>query len=96
MTPDLDYLLALGEARSCLAALADRAGADTQASRFERLLIALDILEPDGPATWPVTAEPAAILGRLDQAVDRLIELGGDPAPLALIVMIAHMSFKSI
>jgi len=96
LTPDNDYLLALDDARSCLAALADTAGADAQASRFERLLIAVDILEPDGPATWPVTAEPAPILGRLDKAVDRLIELGGDPALLALIVMIAHMSFKSI
>jgi hypothetical protein len=49
MTPDIDYVLALGEGSSCLAALADTAGADTQASRFERLLIALDVFEPDGP-----------------------------------------------
>ena len=53
MPPDLDYLLALGEARSCLVALADMADDDVQASRFERLLITLDILESDGPPPGP-------------------------------------------
>jgi hypothetical protein len=35
---DLDYLHAFGEARSCLAALADAAADEVEASHYERLL----------------------------------------------------------
>lgn len=96
MTPDLDRLLALGEARSCLAALADTVDDDVAASHFERLLIALDVLQPDGPASWPIDGEPTVLLARLAQAADRLVELGADPAPLDLIVSVAHMPLRPI
>lgn len=85
MTFDQDYLRALGEARSCLAALADAAGDESEASHYERLLIAFDVLEPNGPATWPIAGDRAALLGRMGAAAEHLIELGGDPLPLTLI-----------
>lgn len=89
MTIDLGYLLALGDARSCLAALADGAADEVAASHFEHLLIALDTLEPEGPATWSVTADPDALLARLDAAVDRLVERGSDALVLLVIVALA-------
>lgn len=91
MTIDLGYLLALGDARSCLAALADGAADEVAASHFEHLLIALDTLEPEGPATWSVTADPDALLARLDAAVDRLVERGSEALVLLVIVALAHM-----
>lgn len=96
MTPDLDRLFALGEARSCLAALADTAEDDVVASHFEHLLIALDMVEPQGPATWPVAADHEALLVRLTTAMDRLGDLGADPLPLAQIVTLAHVLIRRI
>ncbi|HVH54252.1 MAG TPA: hypothetical protein VNA32_09005 [Actinomycetota bacterium] len=40
--PELDYLLTLADARSCLGALADQASTVRLASYFELLLIELD------------------------------------------------------
>lgn len=96
MTIGIGYLLALGDARSCLAALADATDDDVATSHFEQLLVALDILEAEGPATWPVTADPDALLARLATAVDRLVELGADPLPLAQIVTLAYEPPRSI
>ncbi len=56
---DLAYLYALGEARSCLAALADAATTDDEASYFEWLLIHLDLVTDDvGPTTLANPGRP--------------------------------------
>jgi len=75
MTPDLDYLYALGEARSCLAALAAMAADDEESAYLERILIHLDVITDDvGPATWPMVATRAALLNRLGLALRRLAD----------------------
>lgn len=89
VTFTLEYLVALGEARSCLAALSDAAGDESEASHYERLLIAFDVLEPKGPATWQIAGDRAVLLGRMGAAVEDLIELGGDPC-LTLILALAR------
>jgi hypothetical protein len=74
---ELDYLLALADARSCLAALADSANDVWTASYFDGLLIQLDRAHPYGPATYPMTGDSAAIFGQL---VHSLIKISGfDP-----------------
>lgn len=75
MTPDLDYLYTLGEARSCLAALAAIAADDDESAYSERLLIYLDVITDDvGPATWPMRASRAALVDRLGSALRRLAD----------------------
>jgi hypothetical protein len=90
VTLDVDYLHALGEARSCLAALADTAADELEASHYERLLIALDVLEPDGPCSWTIRGDRVSLLARLAAAVDRLVLLGADRLPLELVVTLAQ------
>src|SRR5699024_7444165 len=81
------YLIALGEARSCLAALADDAPTDGESAHFDRLLIELDGITGDaGPACSPMAETPAGLLSRLELATDRLIEYGVDRLSLELIV----------
>lgn len=84
MNAELAYSRALAEARSCLAALADRAADIEQASYFERLLISLDQLHPDGWATYPLDGDDVDLIGRLELAVDRMVALGGDALSLEL------------
>lgn len=91
MYADLVYARALAEARSCLAALADRAADVEQASYFERLLIALDQLHPNGSATYPLDGDDADLIGRLELAVDRMVDLGGDALSLELLLAYAHV-----
>jgi hypothetical protein len=91
---DLAYLHALGEARSCLAVLSDTAADEDESGHYERLLIALDVVDPDGPSTWPIFGDRAALLGRLKASVDQLIELGADPMPLDLIWALAHAPIR--
>lgn len=88
----LTYSLALGEARSCLAALADSA-ADVEESVYcDRLLIKLDWITRDiGPATYPITASKAELLDRLEAAVDRLIDIGADGLSLELLLADARL-----
>lgn len=96
MTLHLDYLHALGEARSCLAALADAAADEVEASRYERLLIALDVLEPDGPCSWTIRSDRASTLACLAAAVDHLVLLGADRLPLELIGALARGPIRLI
>lgn len=63
----LDYLIALGEARSCLAALADSTDDVDLSAHFDRLLIQFDIITGDvGHACSPVAGSRAEILARLE------------------------------
>lgn len=83
----LAYAIALADARSCLAVLADAATDFDESCRYERLLIDLDGLHAgDFPATYPMYGTPAELLARLGAAVDRMIELGGDALSLELFL----------
>ena len=87
MTDDLGYLYALGEARSCLAALADLAAAVEESSYFDQLLIYLDLVTDGvGPACFPRTGTCAELLARLEGAVDRLVEYGVDGLSVELLL----------
>lgn len=85
----LAYAIALTEARSCLAALADRATDVYESSHYDRLLIDLDGLHPWGPALWPMSGTKAELLDWLESAVDRMLDLGGDGLSLELLLMSA-------
>jgi|SRR5665647_1413019 len=77
----------LGEARSCLAALADSATDIDQSSHFDRLLIHLDEITGDvGPATSSADGDDADLIGRLESAVNRMIDLGCDALRLELLL----------
>jgi hypothetical protein len=78
MPMTLAYAIALADARSCLAALADAATGLDESVHFEHLLLTLDALHPDGPALYAVAGEHGALLDRLDVAVDRMLALGAD------------------
>lgn len=74
---ELACAVALAEALSCLAALADAASDIYEISHYERLLIDLDGLHPAGPALSTIIGSEAELIDRLEAAVDRLIDLGG-------------------
>lgn len=82
----LAYAIALAEARSCLGALADLSQLD-KSYRYERLLIDLDgIHVGEFPATYPMYGTRAELLARLEAAVDRMVQLGGDALSLELFL----------
>ncbi len=82
----LAYVEAYAAARSCLGALADVSDFD-ESCRYERLLIDLDgIHAGDFPATDPVYGTPTELLARLEAAVDRMIQLGGNALSLELFL----------
>lgn len=88
MNRTLAYVLALGEARSCLAALAESASTLDESVRYEDLLLELDSLRPIGPALYPINATKAGLVIRLEPAVDRMLDLGeGDGLRLELILL---------
>jgi hypothetical protein len=68
--------IALAEARSYLAALADRATGVYESSQYERMLMELNGLHPFGPALSPTAGTKSELLGRLEAAVDRMLDLG--------------------
>lgn len=55
---------------------------------FEHLLLGLDSLHPDGPSLYPLAGDAALLLCRLEEAVDRMLVLGGDR--LALEILLAE------
>ena len=71
----LAYAVALAEARSCLAALADSAPTFDESVHYEHLLLDLDSLHPFGPGLFPTTGTKAGLLIRLEAAVDRMLDL---------------------
>jgi len=82
----LGYAIALAEARSCLAALADTATDFDESIHFEHLLLDLDTMHPDGPALYSLVGDRATLLQRLERAVDRMLELAGDGLSLELLL----------
>ena len=95
MTLAYAYAIALADARSCLAALADAATDFDESVQFEHLLLALDALHPDGPALYAVAGDRGALFDRLDVAVDRMLALGGDLLSLEFLAALAHGTIRA-
>lgn len=72
----LGYVIALGEARSCLAALADAAATFDESVHYDRLLLALDLIHEDYQGCDPVGGAQDELLDRLEAAVDEIHRLG--------------------
>jgi len=86
----LDYLIALGEARSCLAALADSTDDLRLSAHYDHLLIELDFITGNvGPARSPIVGTRVELLRRLEVAVDRLVRYGVDGLSLELLLVSA-------
>lgn len=87
MPMSLAYAIALAEARSCLAALADGATDFDESIHFEHLLLDLDSLHgDDAPALHSLTGDRAELLCRLETAVNRMLDLGGDGLSLEILL----------
>ncbi|GAA2077551.1 hypothetical protein GCM10009821_16510 [Aeromicrobium halocynthiae] len=80
------HAVALAEARSCLAALAD-AAASVDSSAYERLLIDLDVITNDvGPATYPIDDVGFdELVERAEHALDSLKTFGVDALSVKLL-----------
>jgi hypothetical protein len=86
----LAYAIALAEARSCLAALADSASTFEESVHYEHLLLDLDALHTIGPTLYATTGTKTDLLGRLETAVDQMLDLGeGDGLSLELLLLAA-------
>ena len=72
------YAVALGEARSCLAALADTAPTIDESIHYDRLLFRLDFMHQDYPGCHPITGTQQELLDRLEAAIETLIAQGAD------------------
>ena len=84
------YLIALGEARPCLAALADSTDDIDLSSHYDHLLIELDDITDDvGPACTRMTGGRAELLGRLEESAHRLAGYGVDRLSLELLMVAA-------
>lgn len=66
MSMTLEYAVALAEARSCLAALADGATDFDESAHFEHLLLDLDRLHPIGSRLSSLTGTRVELLGQLE------------------------------
>jgi hypothetical protein len=83
------YAVALGDARCCLAALADASATVDESAHFDRLLIRLDLMHEDYPASQPLPGTKVELLDRLEVAVDAMVDLGGDGLCLELLLVCA-------
>lgn len=72
-----DYAIALGEARSRLAALADIAATVDESIHYDRLLLRLDYMHEDYPGCHAVAGTKLELINRLEIAVDQMHNLGG-------------------
>lgn len=86
MPMSLTYAIALAEARSCLAALADGATDFDESIHFEHLLLDLDGMHMDYPGLDLLDGDHSLLLRQLEVAVDRMIDLGGDGLALELLL----------
>jgi len=82
----LTYAVARAQARSCLAALADIATDFDESVHFEHLLLDLDSLHPNGPSLHALVGDRAVLVRRLEEAVDRMLDLGGDGLSLEILL----------
>lgn len=94
MPMSLAYAIAVAEARSCLAALADDATDFDESIHFEHLLLDLDSMhEPDGyPSLYPLLGSRPDFLSHLEAAVDQMLDLGGEGLSLGLLLADAERS----
>lgn len=77
MNPTYAYLVAPGEARSCLAALADSTDDVDLSIHYDHLLIELGGITGDiGPACSPMAGTKIELLDRLEAAVDAILTFG--------------------
>lgn len=89
MNPTYSYLTALGEARPCLALLADSTDDTDLSIHYDHLLIELDRITGDvGPACSPMTGTTTELLDRLEFAVDAMLA-HGDVDGLGLELLLA-------
>ncbi len=86
MPMSLAYAIALAEARSCLAALADTADDFDESVHLEHLLLDLDAMHMDYPGLYPLDGDRSQLLRRLEVALDRMLDLGGDGLSLELLL----------
>lgn len=88
MSITVAFAIALAEARSCLAALADGAVDFDESSHFAHSLLDLDLdrLHPIGPGLSPIVGTRAELIDRLEGAADAMIALDGDRLSLELLV----------
>ena len=83
----LAYAIPIAEARSCLATLADVAIDFDQSVLYEHLLLDLDALHgDDAPALSARVGDRTELLRRLEAAVDRMRNLGGDGLSLEILL----------
>ncbi len=85
----LPHAQTLAQARSFLAALADRASTIDVSSAYERVLIELDrIHEDDCPSADPegLTEDRAILLAVATSALEELEQYGIDPLTIELII----------
>ncbi len=80
------YAIALAEARSCLATLADASSDFDESVHFDHLLLDLDAMHVDYPGLYPLDADRSRLLRRLEAAVERMLDLGGDGLRLELLL----------
>ncbi len=73
MNTTLAHPMALAQARSWLAALADSAPDFYEAVHFEHLILALDALHPIGPALYALVGTRAELTDRIEAAVTAML-----------------------
>jgi hypothetical protein len=85
----LPHAQTLAQARSCLAALADRALTIDASSAYERVLIELDRIHGDEcPAadTKGLTEDRAILLAVATSALEKMEQYGVDPLTVELVI----------
>lgn len=87
MTTTYAYLVALGEARSCLAALADSTDNLDLSIHYDHLLIELDgITGGFGPTCSRMVSAQADFLNRLESAVNAMLSFDAAEGPTVEIL----------
>lgn len=82
----LSYAIALAEARSCLAALADTSPFE-QSIAYEHLLLELDAMHGGCvPATFPIAGSLLELNRRLEARLEDLGDLGVDTLSIELLL----------
>jgi len=84
----LAHAIALAQARSAIAALADRATTRDASVEYERALMQLDWTHDDiGPGITPLLNNPSdVLLGIAETAIDQLPAFGVDALELELVL----------
>lgn len=86
----LAHAITLAEARSHVAALADRAQTSDASAEYERVLLQLDGIYGDFiPGTSPVLIEERDLMFSIaETAIENLVEHGVDPLQIELVLVV--------